>query len=148
VKRLLPLFFLVALVRGFDLGGFIGEASHDRGATYGVFASLSVFPFTRIELEGSKFFGRGEKQICLNGELGVGLGGVHPYFSVGVGLDTGPHQEISLSVISSTSFFTTTGAGVKFSIAPLLMKMRIDIRRFSMGSRPYYRAYVGLFFSI
>ncbi len=148
MKRLFVLLFLVALARGFDLGGFIGEASNERGATYGVFASVSLFPFTRVEVEGSKFFGRGEKQISLNGEVGLGLGGVHPYFSVGVGVDSGARQELSLKSLSSTSFFTTTGAGVKFSIAPMLLKMRIDIRRFSMGEKPYYRAYVGLFFSI
>ncbi len=142
------MFLLLPLLRGFDIGGFVGQASNNRGGTYGVFASLSFFPFTRVEVEGSKFFGRAEKQICLNAEVGIGLGGVHPYFSVGVGIDTRTGEKLSLEKISSISLFTNTGAGVKFNIAPMLLKMRIDIRRFSVGEKPYYRAYVGLFFSI
>ncbi len=148
MRRFVGFVILLPFLWGFDLGGFVGQASNNRGGTYGVFASLSFFPFTRVEIEGSKFFGRSEKQISLNGEVGIGLGGIHPYFSLGVGIDTGDSEKLTLSRITSTSFFTSTGAGVKFNISPMLLKMRIDVRRFSLGEKPYYRAYIGLFFSI
>ncbi len=146
MRKIFIFFVLAFSIFSIDLGGFIGEASNAKGMSYGVFASLSFFPFTRVEIEGSKFFTTEEKQLVLSGEAGISLAGIHPYLIAGVGINT--NEEGKFEPFSSSTYFSAIGGGVKFSIFSRMLKLRLDFRKFSVKDNPYYRAYVGILFSI
>lgn len=146
MRKIFILLVFALSVFSIDLGGFVGEASNARGMSYGVFASLSFFPFTKVEIEGSKYFANEEKQLVLSGEAGISLAGIHPYVIAGVGINT--NEEGVFEPLSSATYFSAIGGGIKFSIFSRMLKLRLDFRKFSVKNNPYYRAYVGILFSI
>jgi len=146
VRKILLFLLISIFLFPIELGGFIGEGSNARGMMYGVFASLSFFPMTRVEVEGTKFFTTNQKTAILSAEAGLTLSGVHPYLVAGVGINT--DEEGSFHPFSSGSYFTSLGGGVKFSIFSSIFKVRLDFRKLSIKDNPYYRAYVGFLLSI
>ncbi len=146
MRKFLLLLIFTGLAFPVDIGGFFGEGSNSKGITYGVFASLSFFPFTRFEIEGSKLVSSDKKMFSLTGEVGMSFSGVHPYFLIGYGNIS--DEKGKFHPLRTSYYFPTMGGGVKMKFFSEVLQLRLDFRKISMRENPYYRAYVGFFFSI
>ncbi len=148
MKRIIALLLLIYSVKAIELGGFIGQASNEKGFFYGIYGGFDFLPMMSLEIEGTKYLSLELISVGLNLQLSFCIGGqVCPYGIFGYGIMSEPQKTPNL--LNFDRLYNQLGGGMRFNVFSEILEFRIDFRKISPRFEgPFYRGYIGVLLSL
>ena len=147
MKRALILLLFAFLLSSAELGGFVGQASNDKGFFYGIYGGFSFFPLLSLEFEGTKYLSLEIISVGFDVQVAKCFGQVCPYGIFGYGIMSEPTKTPNL--LDWDRLYHQVGGGLRLNLLSEILEFRIDIRKLSPRfESSFFRGYVGVLLSI
>ena len=147
MKKILALLLLLYALKATELGGFVGQASNEKGFFYGIYGGLNFLPMLSLEVEGVKYLSLEMISVGLDLQLSLCIGQVCPYGIFGYGIMSQPRQ--SPNLLDFDRLYNQVGGGMRFNVFSEVLEFRIDFRKVSPRfESPFYRGYIGVLLSL